>query len=186
MAGREPTAPSLPLTGRGRAPGPGRSCFLFHPHRLAVSPCEGQSEVVFRSPCLLRTPAESAPQEGSLGWGLSSSWVDSGSVLLRGLVGPGSCLCPSQRCCRRPTKALGPGVTQGPGETLPPPLVGWVDDGHAGASGALGQTVGTSLPPVPGLPCRATLTPAASLGVRVPTLSGDGRAQVTGQAGCRR
>lgn len=129
-------------------PGPGRSCFPFPPHHLAVSSCEGQSEAVFSSLCLLGTPAESAPQEGGLAWGLSGSWLDSGSVLSRGLVGPGSCLCPSRRHCKRPTKALGPGATQGPGETLPPPLVGWVDDGHAGASGALEQTVGASPPPL--------------------------------------
>lgn len=40
-------------------------------------------------------------------------------------------------------------------------------------------------PPVLGLPGRAALTPAAGLGVHVPTHSGDGRAQVAGQAGCR-
>lgn len=88
-AGWETAAPSLLLTGRGWVPGlGGGSGFFFPPHHLAMSSSEEQSEAAFGSPWLLGTPAESAPQEGGLARGLRQSWLNSGSVLSRGLVGP--------------------------------------------------------------------------------------------------
>lgn len=84
--GSQPSAHRTWLGARPR--GGGGSGFFFPPHHLAMSSSEEQSEAVFGSPWLLGTPAESAPQEGGLARGLRRSWLNSGSVLSRGLVGP--------------------------------------------------------------------------------------------------